>query len=351
MTINLLYTFAIFSLVYLFVLLQQISHISNYDKTISPIVPKSNIFFFNERVMYATPDVSIVGTLFVAHACTHSAIDFWTTSSNCPYCIGLSEEVLIVDIALRMGYIVVAINSTNRKERCWGQSSLDTTYVAKMIEYIQIKNDVKNKPTFAIGTSSGGSFVFSMICRGEIDGAIIQVMGVNPECYFRQNVKSVPIVLNPMPRDVGTNRHMLTNYNQLINYNNQLVQLIPCDPVPVTAEYLAGRLPLLSIELIHLIIKSLILSGNINRTEDENKQFLIKDPTDPSNDWRNELLHSIPPLLMQQVNLERGRSPLAKSLHRAWAFHEYCADYIQSSLEWMNSVHVQRLSHTSVSAR
>jgi hypothetical protein len=77
--------------------------------------------------------------IFLAHGCSHGAVDFWPKSSACPKCIGLPEERTIVKAALRRGYMVVAISSMDRaNSRCWSmpfptdpEVDDDTTRVAK----------------------------------------------------------------------------------------------------------------------------------------------------------------------------------------------------------------------------
>ena len=61
--------------------------------------------------------------LFLAHGCSHGAIDFWKHSKGCPKCIGLPEELTIVRTALARRYMVVAISSMDREfSRCWRMS-------------------------------------------------------------------------------------------------------------------------------------------------------------------------------------------------------------------------------------
>jgi hypothetical protein len=59
------------------------------------------------------------GVLFLAHGCGHGAPNFWPPSQQCPFCIGLPEEVRVREAALRRGYAVVAVTSFNRTSKCW----------------------------------------------------------------------------------------------------------------------------------------------------------------------------------------------------------------------------------------
>ncbi|KAL7087254.1 hypothetical protein ACP275_13G056000 [Erythranthe tilingii] len=54
--------------------------------------------------------------LFLAHGCNGRALNFWDKSCNCPNCIGLPEERLIVLNALARNFVVIAVSS---KRVCW----------------------------------------------------------------------------------------------------------------------------------------------------------------------------------------------------------------------------------------
>jgi hypothetical protein len=304
---------------------------------------KSKQFFFHEgRIIYEIPQaVRIKGTLFIAHACTHAAHDFWVWGPHCQDCIGLSEEAMIVSTALELGYVVVAINSTDRKSGCWSDSESDTSFVQVALQVIRTKYKLLNLPLFSLGTSSGGHFVWKMACRGEIDGAVIQVMSVDiSKCSSSLKDHPAPIVLNAMRRDRNTFDAMYKNFQQLESIvKKDYVTFQECSPLIVSRDYLMNRLPFIDAEMATSIVIALNNSGFI----DSETGYLIKDPTAPDSTWRNVLLdyfrmnsHDL------GLVLEKGRSPLGKALNRAWAFHEYCADYIAPNLKWMEHRYVAR---------
>lgn len=302
-------------------------------------VPTQHQIFIQERVIYEVPvHLKIKGSIFLAHACTHGAYDFWEPSAQCSHCTGLAEEAMIAKIALKAGYIVIAANSSNRANKCWSSNMDDVSFVAKFISDIRVKYNALNLPLFALGASSGASFVWGMLCRNQIDGAILQVLSVDiakynpPEGYFG----APPVILNPMRRDSGTYNAMKRNFDSLSRkVSPSHLRFQECEPIPVTVEYLVGRLSFLTPLVAKTIVHALQEAGHISqRTGD-----LISDPTSPFSNWREVVRRATSGIEMETpIELGQGRSPLAKALNRAWAFHEYCATYLESDLLWMERI-------------
>ena len=74
---------------------------------------------------------------------------------------------------------------------------------------------------------------------------------------------------------------------------------------------------------------------------DNDTQLLIVDPT--KSNWRDLLLEkeaqtgavvSSNAFYHGKFALQPGYSPLAKALHRSWAFHEYCSEVVIPALEF-----------------
>ncbi len=308
------------------------------NQTAELIVPQNKRVIGSEihyepGVIYELPHgpISVRGLFFIAHACTHMADDFWVRSDACSTCTGLAEESLIVLKALSVGFVVIAMNSSDRVSGCWGAA--DRPRVASKLRQIRGELNLTREPLFALGTSSGGSFVWGMASRGEVDGAIIQVMGIDASAPIKV---PLPLILNGMKRDKGTFERMRENFSVLQQrLSKSLVQFQECFPISLTVEYFHSRMPELGINRTIAIIDALVSSGDL----DEESKLLTRDPTRVGNPWRDELLQRVPVSYMDGISLERGRSRLAKVLHRAWAFHEYCADEVDSNLLWMERIY------------
>ena len=96
---------------------------------------------------------TIRGIVLLAHGCSHHAIDFFPRSPSCPKCIGLPEELRMSNGLLRQQYAVVAISSAGH---CWGEE--DFPRVQKVLGIISSELGA-GLPRYAVGASSGGSFV------------------------------------------------------------------------------------------------------------------------------------------------------------------------------------------------
>lgn len=288
-------------------------------------------------VIYELPDASIKvrGTLFIAHACSHGAYDFWERSNECEHCVGLAEEVKIVRTAVEAGFIVIAANSTDRASRCWSSSAEEIRRISSTILKVRQRHSTLNLPLFGLGTSSGAAFVWEMARRGEIDGAILQVLAVNVDRYIESTAehRHMPVVFNPMKRDTRTFLGMKKNYDKLSKiWPPQLLKFQECQPIPVTEDYFLDRLPYLDYNVAHRMVLALIEGGHIDHLSGQ----LMIDPTSPSSNWREIVKQALSNITTTiPIVLDLGKSPIAKALNRAWAFHEYCATYIQEDLEWM----------------
>jgi hypothetical protein len=255
---------------------------------------------------------------------------------------------------------VFAVTSTDRNTGCW--SSADTKKVQAVIGVMRQRYSLeRNLPLFSFGASSGGSFVWGQALRGEIDGAIIQIMSVNAQKKYT----SVPVIFSSMPRDLLTAKAMQKDSSTQFQKhpNNSIYE--ECLPLRVTQAYLQDRVDGISSEAARFITEVLRrhhhIQGFTEATELKIKKtiqregelwgpngryttegYLIKDPT--QSDWRDALTIEAEKStetrsILKGLVLTPGRSPLAKSLHRAWAYHEYCSDNIPDNLDWLQRRH------------
>ena len=325
-------------------------------KAINRYVPQAvedmNINGTHFIYQFPSNEIALKGIFLIAHACTHSAYDFWPLQTGCQHCIGLAEEVAIVRCALSSGYLVVAVSSHDRKSGCWG-GKVDIKRVSAVLDHLQAMYLVGVVlPTFAYGCSSGGAFVWNLAQKRSVSGIIIQVMPVQVNAQLRMSQHPIPVVFNSMPRDKETSKAMRGSALKLkILYTefffseskaSEYINFKECNPIPVDVEYLTNRLRHTNISRIdaEAIISVLKQAGYV----DLNSSYLVKDPTLLHNDWRTELKkHPKTSNLLKarSIILTRGKSPLAKALHRCWAFHEYCSDYLKDDLLWLDEFPVQ----------
>jgi hypothetical protein len=346
--------------------------------------------------LYALPDTSIDslfpprGIVILLHACTHNAFKFFSPSEKmkCPECVGLSEELRIARLCLQKRYAVVAISSQS-SSGCWNESVDLPRLRLALSKFRQVvypgdnTNNNSNKPVIAIGASSGGTMAAKLLVSKEHDdennnnnnnnnsnsknlaqAALVMVMGLGRPLVEKLKQNSIigteaasPLLfLAPMPRDRRTTRLARENAEQLISLsenNSTRLDDTTCGSFPVTESYLRERVPDMTPIAAHRIVTALAKAGHLHP---DTLEFL-KDPT--QSDWRDVLLaipttttlrgDEHPPMIMAATNaaassamvilwgrfpLAPGKSPLAKALHRAWAFHEYCSEVVVPALEF-----------------
>lgn len=275
------------------------------------------------QVVYATPPSPSKGIVLLLHACTHTALKFFSPSSSCPECVGLSEELRIVRLVMQSGYLPVAVSCINRKSGCW--SNPDFARIETVLQH-ELFADYKTR--YAIGASSGGSFAAQLLVRNTVQGALVMVMNLSKDVVDKLTKYPKPIFLAPMPRDKRTTSAAVQNYQELNVLNSGMIVLdtTTCGSLPVTSYYLQQRVPGMTKDMAQLLINELTQAKHID------SQMLIVDPT--QSNWRDIISPNNTTYWLNKFLLKPGYSPLAKALHRAWAYHEYCSEVVAPALEF-----------------
>ena len=308
----------------------------------------------------------IQGIALLLHGCSHSALKFFSPSSPaCPSCIGLSEELQISRLLLQQQTLaVVAVTSQDRSRGCW--SLRDIPHIQDALQYVlqqvlqgQGQGHIPPSylPVLAFGASSGGRFAAQLAVRQLVDAAMVGVMSLGHDLAQKwrglednnnnNNSQRPPIYLAPMPRDkrttAGANQdfemmvmttmkdatsHPLPNGNPLPK-NPVRLDVTTCVPLPVTASYLNQRVPQMTHTMAEMIVTALVTSSHM----DAASGLLLQDPT--QSNWRDILREQCADQgCLENQPLGPGVSPLAKALHRCWAFHEYCSEATLKALEF-----------------
>ena len=180
---------------------------------------------------------------------------------------------------------------------------------------------------FGMGASSGGAFAAYLAARKMVEGALVMVMQLSDDVVGRIRTAPVPIYLAPMPRDENRMRRVAKNYRDLESAG-ELVVLdgTTCGSIPVTTEYLVQRVPGMTVQAAGELILRLERAGHV----DPAYGLLRVDPT--RSDWRTVVSPDDSSRWLDKFDLKPGYSPLAKALHRAWAFHEYCSEAVDPAL-------------------
>ena len=285
------------------------------------------------------------GIVLILHACSHSALKFFTSSPDCKSCIGLSEELRIVRLVIQYGYTPIAISSINRVNGCWSNKDIPRiqtvlNYWSKH-QYHQHEHQKVKHTVYAIGASSGGSFASQLLVNNIVDGTLVMVMSLTNNIVKR--LKEEPLkslYLAPMPRDINTLKRCEQNYHDLItsSTSNRMKEYIildttTCKPIPVTASYLVQRIPHMTNNHANHLIQLLKQANHIDKITN----MLLVDPT--KSNWRdiltkNNITNDKSTYWLGLYDLTPGISQVAKALHRAWAYHEYCSEVVLPALRF-----------------
>jgi hypothetical protein len=300
------------------------------------------------EVVYALPPESPKGIVLLLHACTHNALKFFSASDSCPSCLGLAEELHIVRLVLSRGYAALAVTCHDQSSGCWSESDLPRLQMAISNfrttippgGFIASTSTSTKLPIVAIGASSGGHLAAKVAVEGLADAALVMVMSLRPPLQNRfAEHTELPLFFAPMPRDRGTYQRVQQNYQALQGSGTVVLDETSCVPLAVTPSYLVGRVPGMTQDAAKRIVQALRKAGHL-----QEDYMLAKDPT--RSNWR-DILQKIdhdkyrsattPELLWGQFLLAPGKSPVAKALHRAWAFHEYCSEAVLPALDYFEN--------------
>jgi hypothetical protein len=311
--------------------------IRGIELLISSPVPNDDpiqIVYAHKNISSTSMHKSSKGIVLLLHACTHSATKFFSPSpSTCPNCLGLSEELRIVSIVIEMGYMPVAVSSVDRKSGCWS-TSRDVHRIEAVLKHDLIRGFLMNEGSniFAIGASSGGAFAAELATRDVVNAALIMVMSLSDGVIRKLRTSPKPIYLAPMPRDKGTMKLVMKNYRDLESVKAFIIlDTTSCGSLPVTTRYLLQRVPGMTTDAGDELISLLKKAGHIDSSD-----TIKVDPT--HSEWRKIVSPYNSTHWLNKFDLKPGCSPLAKALHRAWAFHEYCSEVVYPALRFFEEL-------------
>ncbi|KAL0362504.1 UNVERIFIED_CONTAM: hypothetical protein Scaly_1205600 [Sesamum calycinum] len=134
-------------------------------------------------LIWQIPD-SPKAVLFLAHGCNGRAVNFWDKSPNCPNCVGLPEERLIVLHALARKFAVLAVSS---KGICWSLGE-ERWIVKDIIQWWITKQKVDKLPIFALVPHPVDTLSLSLrqSCHSEEKGFI------DKNGYMRDDGRAIP---------------------------------------------------------------------------------------------------------------------------------------------------------------
>jgi len=321
----------------------QKNKITSITKGISPSAYRQVIQ--NVEIFVQTPyqDFEIEGIVLLFHGCSRDGKDW----------IRLPEDKRIMDYLTseKRKLAAVAISSHDREQsRCWSSTlptsqNIDVINVKKILPsiYKDLLGDDTNSmgiPLYAIGASSGGSFVPILMLEIPLKGMVCMISPGTPAAFQMHKPPYPKTAFVYMPRDQTFGSE--SNIKNSISIMNQKdpstnVQLYSCDPKPVTASWLYEKMvPHLSIEQTETILEILQtppmdlidpITGDVQRNPRE-KQSLMESLS-----------------LWNEVDFSSGSGKevffisLGEILNIAYGQHEMTSEHIEEVFDFLTSKH------------
>lgn len=274
-------------------------------------------------VLWATPQDSNkppCGILFVAHGCNHAHTDWFIECKQ--GCLGLPEEVAIVNLALERHLVVVAVSSKNRKSKCW-RPDVDGPRVATVLRKISQKyvSDASPLPIWAFGASSGGAFVSALGNFIELRGYLSQIMAVPLEHTPR---KDSCMVYLTMENDQMT-RYMAEQIVDQAPSNTAEHAQLP--PLPISShDFFSKRIGSVSKAQSKSMVEGLRRGGFL-----DDQGYLKQDPRQSS--WRS----AVQPFAGSDT-LVADQSGISEVMNVAYSMHEMSREGVAEGLNFCMSL-------------
>eukprot|EP01084_Bolivina_argentea_P301538 520244_1 len=275
------------------------------------------------------------GIIFFAHGCSHSATDWFMSSTNCPKCIGLPEERNLISYWLEHNFIVITISSQDRISKCWTLKN-DAKPIENILSSFKKKYNIEILPLFAFGASSGGSFVGSFAMNNDlinnlnIQGLIVQISAIPLHKYDLNSLKiNVPILYIPMVKDERT-LHMVNEQLQILKNENNKVCAV--EERTINEEYFYLQIndnDSMTKELSNNIYELLKTKGYLN-----DNGILIESPR--HSDWREVLMNGL--TVHMHDNLIADQSAISEEMNVAFARHELTAQCNQQMWDFIQNI-------------
>lgn len=270
------------------------------------------------NVIWQIPD-SPKAVLFLAHGCNGRAEHFWDSSSNCPNCIGLPEERLIVLHALARRFSVLTISSAGR---CWSFGE-ERLIVKGIIKWWVDKNKLEKLPLVALGASSGGYFVSVLATDLKFSSITLMIAeGVYDQMDITEDYP--PTLFVHMPKD-QSRKQRIAKYKEFLRSKGIDVAEIKCMEFPLSPNFLADRIPGLDQTFSNKLFELFRSKGFVDKNG-----YMMNDGR--AIHWKKALREN--KLILPDNRLAHH---IQEELNLAFAYHEMTSLQSGQILDWFES--------------
>jgi hypothetical protein len=309
---------------------------STHNEATSRTIQKESVVLLPERLIIDNTQIFLQlpnnqapqGIVLLFHGCQHGGMDWFQ----------LPEEQRIVKFLLAQGHAVVAFSSQQRTgSRCWSNvfpatTNPDVQHITNAFPKIlqtKFHGDTTSLPLYAIGASSGGTFI--TILSQKLSFAGLEVMispGHAGAIKWMAEQKQIKTKAAPpriafvyMPKDttsagtqqIARRQELLRDCCQVATYKSH--------PQPVTGKWLSDRIDNLSLDQANTLVNQLVDVAVL----DEETHFLVQDSRSAWNSQIKKLASKLGlggltlPSLQELFNLADGGHELT-SEHIAEVF-------------------------------
>ncbi|XP_061369831.1 uncharacterized protein LOC133312615 [Gastrolobium bilobum] len=259
------------------------------------------------------------GVLFVAHGCNGRAINFWDQSPECPDCIGLPEERLLVLHGLARGFAVITISSARR---CWTYGK-EVLVVKDIIKWWIGGRKLEKLPIVALGASSGGYFVSALATAMKFNSIVLMIAeGMFGEMDIKGDYP--PTLFVHMPKDLYR-QQKIDEYTKILKDKGVDVGIVECMEFPLSLNTLADRIPGLDQTLSRRLFEFFKENGFI-----DSNGYMRKDGRQIK--WK-KILEEKKTLLLDKHLVPH----IQEELNHAFAYHEMTSMHSDQIFKWFES--------------
>ncbi|CAJ2634092.1 unnamed protein product [Trifolium pratense] len=259
------------------------------------------------------------GVLFLAHGCNGKAINFWDKSLECPDCVGLPEERLLVLHGLARGFAVITISSAHR---CWNLGK-EVLIVKDILEWWIGKRKLEKLPHVALGASSGGYFVSLLAVAKKFNSIVLMIAeGMFEDFDIKEDYS--PTLFVHMPKDLYR-QQKIDEYVEVLKDKGIDVGVVECMEFPLSPDTLTDRIPGIDQTLSRNLFEIFKEKGFIDQ-----KGYMKKDGRKTK--WQN--------VLEERKNLliDKHLVPhIQEELNLAFAYHEMTSVHSDQIFKWFES--------------
>ena len=257
--------------------------------------------------------------LFLAHGCNGRAINFWDKSPECPNCIGLPEERLLVLHALARHFAVITISSAGK---CWTFGK-EVLVVKDIIKWWVGKEKLEKLPLVALGASSGGYFVSVLATAMKFNSIVIMIAeGLFEKIDIKEDYP--PTLFVHMPKDLYR-QQKIDEYVEILKDKGIDVDVVECMEFPLSPNTLADRIPGLDPNLSQRLFEFFHEKGFVDRNG-----YMKKDGR--ATKWRKALEEK------KTFFLDKHLVPhIQEELNLAFASHEMTSVHSDQIFKWFES--------------